>query len=65
MPECFATNADYRELEGKMDEIKAFLRLMDKEALIELAASMLFQTLVNVVDLSKALKDLENAKKVI
>jgi hypothetical protein len=48
-----------------MDEIKQFLRLMDKEALVELAASMLFQTLVNVVDLSKDIKELENSKKVI
>jgi hypothetical protein len=46
-----------------MDEIKKFLRLMDKESLVELAASMLFQQLATMVDLSKALADLDKASK--
>ena len=39
-----------------MEEIKKFLRLMDKEALVDLCASMLFTQLATMVDLEKALK---------
>jgi len=46
-----------------MEEIKKFLRLMSKEALIELCASMLFQNLVDMVDLNKALSRLEGKKE--
>ena len=45
-----------------MEEIKRFLRLMDKEALVDLCASMLFSQLVNVVDLAKDLAKLESKK---
>ena len=47
----------------EMEEIKKFLRLMSKEALIELCASMLFQNLVDMVDLNKALSRLEGKKE--
>ena len=46
-----------------MEEIKKFLRLMDKEELVSLAASMLFTQLCNVVDLSKAIADLDKVVK--
>ena len=39
-----------------MEEIKKFLRLMDKESLVDLVASMLFTQLATMVDLEKALK---------
>jgi len=42
-----------------MEEIKKFLRLMDKEALVDLCASMMFKALVDMVDLSKELARLE------
>lgn len=45
-----------------MEEIKKFLRLMTKEELVSLAASMLFTQLVNVVDLAKDLAKLKEVK---
>ena len=42
-----------------MEEIKKFLRLMDKESLVDLVASMLFQQLATMVSLEKALKTLK------
>jgi len=38
-----------------MDEIKKFLRLMSKEELVSLCASMMFAQLTNCVDLAKTL----------
>ena len=38
-----------------MDEIKKFLLALDKDTLVEMCAQMLFQQLVNAVDLAKDL----------
>ena len=45
-----------------MDEIKKFLRMMDKEALVELAASMLFNQLVNLTTLATDIAKLESKR---
>jgi hypothetical protein len=44
-----------------MDEIKKFLRMMEKEALVDLCASMMFKNLIDMVDLHKALSTYEKA----
>jgi hypothetical protein len=46
-----------------MEEIKKFLRLMSKEELVSLCASMMFTSLVNAVELSKALATYDKASK--
>ena len=46
-----------------MDEIKKFLRLLSKEELVSLCASMMFTSLVNAVDLAKSLSELRAGKE--
>jgi hypothetical protein len=46
-----------------MDEMKKFLRMMEKEALVDLCASMLFKNLVDMVSLQKALSIYDKAVK--
>lgn len=46
-----------------MDAIKQFLKLLSREALIELCASLMFSTLVNAVTLVQDLSKLEKGDK--
>lgn len=43
-----------------MEEIKKFLRMMDKEEIISLCASLLFQTLVSLTTLATDIAKLES-----
>ena len=56
MRKWYSLSQPAKKRRHKMEEIKKFLRLMDKEALVDLCASMLFTQLATMVDLEKALK---------